>query len=69
MNPILSRQLLALAPLVCALCHIVEEFVLPGGFLTWYKRFRPGYAASITPAHLFRINSASQSLVAAITPS
>lgn len=29
--------------------HIFEEFVWPGKFLAWYRDYRPGIAASITP--------------------
>ena len=57
MSPTLSRQLLAFAPLACALAHITEEFIFPGGFVSWYRRYRPAYSASITPTHLFRINA------------
>ena len=28
------------APLAAACCHIFEEFVWPGGFAEWYRRYR-----------------------------
>jgi len=36
-------------PGICAALHIIEEFVWPGRFLAWYREYRPGIAASITP--------------------
>jgi hypothetical protein len=36
-------------PLIASMLHIVEEFVVPGGFAAWDRKFRPAYAASITP--------------------
>jgi len=37
------------APGGAAVLHIVEEFVLPGGFPAWDRRYRPGFEKSITP--------------------
>jgi Protein of unknown function with HXXEE motif len=37
------------APLGAASLHIVEEFVLPGGFPDWDRRYRPAIRKSITP--------------------
>lgn len=37
------------APAGAATLHIVEEFVFPGGFAAWDRRYRPGYAETITP--------------------
>ena len=37
------------APLGAASLHIVEEFVFPGGFAAWDRRYRSGIANSITP--------------------
>lgn len=37
------------APLGAVSLHIVEEFVYPGGFAAWDRRYRPGIRASITP--------------------
>jgi hypothetical protein len=37
------------APLASAALHIVEEFVFPGGFPDWDRRYRPKYAKSINP--------------------
>jgi hypothetical protein len=36
------------APLAAASLHIVEEFVYPGGFAAWDRRYRPAFAHSIT---------------------
>jgi len=37
------------APFGAASLHIVEEFVYPGGFAEWDRRYRPGIRQSITP--------------------
>ena len=37
------------APGAAAVLHIVEEFVFPGGFAEWDRRYRPEYRDSITP--------------------
>jgi len=44
------------APLGAAVVHIFEEFVLPGGFMTWYRRYRGPSVASITPRLLIIMN-------------
>jgi hypothetical protein len=36
------------APLIAVLLHIIEEFAWPGGFLAWYRRYRPWIAKSLT---------------------
>ncbi|HET6349317.1 MAG TPA: HXXEE domain-containing protein [Candidatus Krumholzibacteria bacterium] len=36
-------------PLIAASLHICEEFLFPGGFAAWDRRYRPAFAASITP--------------------
>ena len=46
------------APLVAAVLHIVEEFVYPGGFADWDRRYRPAVRASITPRFHVLINGA-----------
>ena len=61
------------APLVCALLHIAEEFVWPGGFPTWYRRYRGPEHQSVTPRFLFVINAilllaCTSAGVAALTP-
>jgi hypothetical protein len=43
-------------PLLAASAHIFEEFVWPGGFAEWYRRFDPGAAASVTTRFLVGIN-------------
>jgi hypothetical protein len=37
------------APLIAALLHMTEEFVLPGGFGDWDRAYRPAIRSSITP--------------------
>jgi hypothetical protein len=36
------------APLVAAILHITEEFVVPGGFADWDRAYRPEIRSSIT---------------------
>jgi hypothetical protein len=36
-------------PLFAAVLHIVEEFVFPGGFADWDRRYRPAVRSSVTP--------------------
>jgi uncharacterized protein with HXXEE motif len=45
------------APLCAASLHIFEEFVFPGGFAAWYRRYRPDIQKSITPRFLVIINA------------
>jgi hypothetical protein len=45
------------APLGAASLHIIEEFVLPGGFAAWYRRYRLD-ASRITTRFLVIINAA-----------
>ena len=44
------------APLGAASLHIIEEFVYPGGFAAWDRRYRPGMRKSITPRFHIIIN-------------
>src|SRR4029077_13703917 len=44
------------APLCAATLHIFEEFVWPGGFAAWYRRYKPERAKSITARFLVIIN-------------
>jgi hypothetical protein len=44
------------APLCAASLHIFEEFVLPGGFASWYRRYRPDIQKSITLRFLVIVN-------------
>jgi len=39
------------------MAHIVEEFVFPGGFSEWYRRYRPEAAVSFTPRFAVGINA------------
>ena len=36
--------------------HLIEEFVWPGGFPEWYRRYRPERAASVTTRLLVIVN-------------
>ena len=45
------------APFGAASLHIVEEFVYPGGFAAWDRRYRPGIRNSITLRFHVIINS------------
>jgi hypothetical protein len=44
------------APLAAAGLHIAEEFIYPGGFAAWYRRYKSGTARSITTRFLVIIN-------------
>ena len=44
-------------PLLAASCHMLEEFVYPGGFPAWFRRYRPEGASEITVPKLVVINS------------
>lgn len=46
------------APLGMTILHILEEFVLPGGFPTWDRAYRPEIRESITPRLHLVVNSA-----------
>lgn len=46
------------ALLIAALAHITDEFVLPGGFVRWYRSYRGAKTASVTPRFLFLMNAA-----------
>jgi len=43
---------------VATLLHIGEEFLWPGGFAAWDRRYRPEFRASITPALHVIVNAA-----------
>ena len=44
------------APLIAASLHIFEEFVFPGHFSEWYKKYKPAIKKSITTRFLIFIN-------------
>jgi len=48
---------LAWAPFGAAALHVFEEFAWPGGFLDWYRIYRPEIANSLTPRFMFWINA------------
>src|ERR1019366_2463326 len=54
--------LLLWASLLAVTAHLVEEFVFPGGFLAWHRRYRPEHAASITPRFAIAINGPSSTI-------
>jgi hypothetical protein len=43
-------------PLLAVAAHLLEEFVWPGGFPDWYRRYRPERAASVTTRFLVIVN-------------
>lgn len=45
------------APLVAAILHLTEEFVLPGGFPAWYRAYRTD-ASRVTTRFLVIVNAA-----------
>jgi hypothetical protein len=45
------------APLGAVILHIFEEFVYPGGFVAWYRRYRVD-ASQITTRFLTIVNGA-----------
>src|SRR6185369_7485134 len=48
--------MLSWAPFAAAVLHITEEFVWPGGFVAWYKAYRPEIARSLTTRFLVIVN-------------
>jgi hypothetical protein len=57
MSLVVDDSTLAWAPAVAVSAHIFEEFVFPGGFSAWYRRYRPDAAVSFTPRFAFGINA------------
>jgi hypothetical protein len=47
---------LAWGPFLAASVHIVEEFIFPGGFSEWYRRYRSAAAVSFTRRFAVGIN-------------
>ncbi len=43
-------------PLVAIAAHLVEEFVWPGGFAEWYRRYPPGRTAKVSTRFLVIVN-------------
>ena len=41
---------------VAAILHIVEEFIFPGGFASWYRNYRVSLAASFTSRYFIIVN-------------
>ncbi len=44
-------------PIAAVAAHLVEEFVWPGGFADWYRRYRPERASSVTTRFLVIVNA------------
>ena len=44
-------------PLLAVAAHLIEEFIWPGGFPEWYRRYRPERAASVTTRFLVIVNA------------
>src|ERR1051325_9509794 len=44
-------------PLLAVAAHLFEEFVWPGGFPDWYRRYRPERAVSVTTRFLVIVNA------------
>jgi hypothetical protein len=44
-------------PAICVGLHVFEEFVWPGGFLSWYRAYRPEFAASLTVRFVVVVNA------------
>ena len=51
------HSLLLWMPLLAASAHIFEEFVWPGGFAEWYRRYDPPAAGGVTTRLLVGINA------------
>lgn len=41
---------------LAAIMHIIEEFVFPGGFAAWYRRYKASVSSSFTPGYLIVVN-------------
>jgi hypothetical protein len=52
----MALRLLFLAPLAAACLHILEEFLLPGGFAPWFRAYVPG-DTGITTRRLVAVNA------------
>lgn len=45
-------------PAAAIAAHLVEEFLWPGGFTNWYRRYPPGRTVTVSPLFLLLINVA-----------
>jgi len=43
-------------PSICVALHVFDEFAWPGGFLAWYRRYRPEFAASLSVRFVVVVN-------------
>jgi hypothetical protein len=53
----ISFSALSLILPAAVMSHVTEEFLFPGGFIEWYKEFRPALADGIKPGYIVWINS------------
>ncbi|HEX4826519.1 MAG TPA: HXXEE domain-containing protein [Candidatus Polarisedimenticolaceae bacterium] len=53
----MTPALIPWLPLIAAVLHIVEEFVVPGGFAAWDRDYRPEFASTITPRFHVIVNA------------
>lgn len=44
-------------PLAAVAAHLVEEFVWPGGFADWYRRYPPGTTTVVSARFLVAVNA------------
>jgi hypothetical protein len=42
---------------VAAFLHITEEFIFPGGFVPWYRNYKPSVSPGITVTYLAIVNA------------
>jgi hypothetical protein len=52
----MGETLLAWSLFICAALHITEEFLWPGGFVRWYRLYRPKFASSMTARFFVVVN-------------
>jgi hypothetical protein len=50
-------EILSIILPIFILLHILEEFVFPGGFMTWDRAYRPEIAKGINPRFLIIVNA------------
>jgi hypothetical protein len=58
------ETLLAWSLLVSAVLHITEEFAWPGGFVRWYRAYRPQFSGSMTTPFFVTVNGLAVALCA-----
>lgn len=53
----LTFSTLAILLPAAIMLHVTEEFLWPGGFIEWYKQFRPSSKGEINPGYYVWINT------------